>query len=228
MKTRLTYKNPFTLLLLSLFVIVTACDSNVVSPGEELSSAEAGVALSHAAIPAPVWSASGLGTVTLLGDGVTADPSMSYVLNPAGLSTVRTWELSATATEDGTVHLPYEYSGLHAWFAVRVFAEAFVTNTSGTTTTSLINDGPVNCCTSPSNGFSYTGSVTLTVEEGDTFGFRFGGTNGDSNNFLRGTFTVDLNKPYSKEECKIDGWETFGFINQGQCVMFIETGMDSR
>ncbi len=173
------------------------------------------------------WSASGPGTVQILSDGVTADPSMSYIMNPAGFS-IRTWEFSTQANEDGTIKLNYEYTGFHAFFQVIVFAEAFVTGTSGTTTTPLINEGPVNCCTSPSAGFSYTGEVTLTVEEGDTFGFRFGGRNGDSNNHLEGTFTVDLNKPYSKEECKNGGWELFGFQNQGQCVRFIETGQDSR
>lgn len=32
----------------------------------------------------------------------------------------------------------------------------------------------------------------------------------------------------TKDECKNGGWEAFGFRNQGQCVRFIETGMDSR
>jgi hypothetical protein len=34
--------------------------------------------------------------------------------------------------------------------------------------------------------------------------------------------------PLAKDECKGDGWETFGFKNQGQCVRFVETGVDSR
>ena len=34
--------------------------------------------------------------------------------------------------------------------------------------------------------------------------------------------------PLSKDECKQGGWEEFGFMNQGQCVRFIETGKDSR
>ena len=39
--------------------------------------------------------------------------------------------------------------------------------------------------------------------------------------------TID-NNPDTKDECKKDGWENYGFKNQGQCVMFIETGKDSR
>ena len=227
-KSKLTYKSPFFFIMLSLFLIATACDSNVVSPDEEVVSMETEAAFAKpVAVSAPVWSASGQGTVTLLGDGVTANPSMSYSINPAGFS-ARTWELSTTANKGGTVSLPYEYSGFHAFFAVRVFAVAFVSGSSGTTTTPLINAGPVSCCTSPSAGFSYSGNVTLTVEEGDTYGFRFGGSNGDSNNQLNGTFTVNFNNPNSKDQCKVGGWEAFGFKNQGQCVRYVETGKDSR
>jgi hypothetical protein len=31
-----------------------------------------------------------------------------------------------------------------------------------------------------------------------------------------------------KEACKEDGWQQFGFSNQGQCVRFAQTGKDSR
>jgi hypothetical protein len=34
--------------------------------------------------------------------------------------------------------------------------------------------------------------------------------------------------PATKNECKKGGWEAFGFVNQGQCVRFVETGKDSR
>lgn len=225
----LAQKSPFTTLLLALFFIVTACDivpSNNETARGELFSMEAGDTQSLA-VTGSSWSANGPGTIQILGDGVTSDPSMSYILDPAGFST-RAWDFSSQANEDGTIKLSYKYTGFHAFFRVTVFAEAFVTSSSGTITTPLINEGPVNCCSSPSAGFEYSGEVTLTVEQGDTFGFRFGGSNGDSNNQLGGTFTVDLNKPYTKEECKNGGWEIFGFKNQGQCVRFIETGEDSR
>lgn len=224
----LSQRNPFTLLLIAFLLIVSSCDimpENKTSPGgDSLGMDELTQPL---AVSGSAWSANGSGTVNLLGDGVTADPSMNYLLDPAGFGT-NSWDLSSTANEDGTITLFYEYTGFHAFFQVTVFAEAFVTGTSGTTTVPLINDGPVDCCTAPSAGFTYSGQVTLSVEAGDTFGFRFGGSNGDSNNQLAGTFTVDLNKPYSQEECKYGGWENFGFINQGQCVRFYETGKDSR
>jgi hypothetical protein len=34
--------------------------------------------------------------------------------------------------------------------------------------------------------------------------------------------------PQSKDDCKNGGWEKYGFKNQGQCVRYVETGMDSR
>lgn len=34
--------------------------------------------------------------------------------------------------------------------------------------------------------------------------------------------------PTSVDECKKDGWQDFGFRNQGQCIRFVNTGKDSR
>ena len=31
-----------------------------------------------------------------------------------------------------------------------------------------------------------------------------------------------------KEQCKKGGWEAFGFANQGQCILFVNDGVDSR
>lgn len=34
--------------------------------------------------------------------------------------------------------------------------------------------------------------------------------------------------PETKDDCKKNGWESYGFQNQGQCVRFVNTGQDSR
>lgn len=39
---------------------------------------------------------------------------------------------------------------------------------------------------------------------------------------------VGSGDPQTKADCMKDGWENYGFRNQGQCVRFIETGKDSR
>lgn len=37
-----------------------------------------------------------------------------------------------------------------------------------------------------------------------------------------------LSDAQTKDDCKDGGFEAYGFENQGQCVRFVETGMDSR
>ncbi|MBX3000011.1 MAG: hypothetical protein KF893_15930 [Caldilineaceae bacterium] len=32
----------------------------------------------------------------------------------------------------------------------------------------------------------------------------------------------------TKQDCMNNGWQTFGFRNQGQCIQFVNTGKDSR
>src|SRR4029450_11774846 len=47
---------------------------------------------------------------------------------------------------------------------------AFVPQGATTSTTPLVNAGPVNCCTPPSGGFTYSGTTPLSVQAGDTYG----------------------------------------------------------
>lgn len=37
-----------------------------------------------------------------------------------------------------------------------------------------------------------------------------------------------LPNPTTKDQCKDNGWTTYGFSNQGQCVSYVTTGHDSR
>lgn len=123
---------------------------------------------------------------TIAGPGATsastvgADSTLTYSLNPAGFST-RTWNARATATEAGNYTFDWDYSGFHAFFGVTAFL-----NTTDAAT--LVNAGPQNCCTTPSNGFAYSGSYTFVgLNAGDVFGFNMGGRNFDSDNRLIGT-----------------------------------------
>ena len=136
------------------------------------------------------WIGSGPGTTTVVSDGTTVAPKFSYHQASNGPST---WTFSTTATAAGTVTLPYDDSGFYAYFQVQASLSSFVTHLGSTTSTSLVSAGPVNCCSAPSAGFNYTGSVTFIVAAGDTYGFTFGGSNSDSNNTLQGT--LDLGTP---------------------------------
>ena len=134
----------------------------------------------------------------MLSDGTTGDPAFSYDLNPAGFS-AQAWSFTAVAQSDGAVVLPYDYSGFHAYFQVTVQLTVMVIRNGGiVTSTSLVNDGPIDCCTAPSGGFHYTGTTTVQVQAGDTYGFKFGGSNGDSNNRLSGTLHpgAQVSAPY--------------------------------
>lgn len=209
--------------LLALAAITGACgDASVtgaVAPEQP--------AFAKAPSPARVaWTATGPGTVTRVADGTAGDAVMSYEMHGSGVWSPQTWQFTTTAAQAGTVSLPWSYVGFHSFFRVRVWLYAVVNNTVVGT---LVNAGPVNCCSSPSGGFSYGGTYTFTVQPGDTYGFRFGGQNFDSNSVLSGLFTVDLpENPVTRDDCKDGGWVSYGFRNQGQCVRFVETGYDDR
>src|SRR3954466_12379724 len=146
---------------------------------------------SAASPPASAWVGTGpAGTV--LSDGTASAPQFHYDLQPAGLDVVNTWTFTTTAPSAGSVELPYQYVGSHAFFQVTVFITAIVVHNGVTTETPLVHDGPTDCCVPPSHDFSYTGRTHVDVAAGDAYGFEFGGSNHDINNFLRGTLTIPI------------------------------------
>jgi hypothetical protein len=156
-----------------------------------------------AATPTP-WTASGPANVTTDSDGSVAPPQMTYNLfddpfDPFGPPRFRdqTWTLSTTATSTFTDSVPYLYTGFHAFFQVTAHVDAFIIHNGVTTTTNLLNEGPVDCgaCLPPSGGFSYTGRHSFDVVAGDTYGYRVGGRNFDSNTNFFATLTL-TDSPY--------------------------------
>src|SRR4029450_11358087 len=111
-------------------------------------------------------------------------------LGVAGGVPLTEWTFQTTAAQTGTVNLAYTLEGLHAWFNVTVGLRTFK---NGATVETLINDGPVSCCTPPSNGFAYEGTAAIPVTTGDTIGFKITGSNGDANSFLQGKLRVATN-----------------------------------
>ncbi|MEP7202423.1 MAG: Ig-like domain-containing protein [Ilumatobacteraceae bacterium] len=148
-----------------------------------------------AATPTP-WVASGppAGNFTLDSDGSLTPPQMTYNLgeDPGGLRFAnQAWTLSTTAASNFTDNVPYLYGGYHGFYAVRVRIDAFVTHLGSTITTTLAGGGlPVNCCIPPSGGFSYSGSHSFNVVDGDTYGFTVSGFNFDSDPHFFGTLTL--------------------------------------
>jgi hypothetical protein len=142
------------------------------------------------------WTPVGPGVISKVSDGTLSTATFTYDLQSAGFST-RSWDFtvaSSAATAGSTVKVPWTWQGLHAWFQVTTKLELIVDGQP--VGPALVQQGPVDCCTSPSNGFIYGGAASFTVPPaGHTYGFRLSGSNGDFNNFLQGTFTLST-KPY--------------------------------
>ncbi|MEO8264248.1 MAG: hypothetical protein ABI706_01930, partial [Ilumatobacteraceae bacterium] len=155
-----------------------------------------------AATPTP-WTAGGPvpGDFTLDSNGSAIPPQMTYNLgeDPVGRRlTDQSWTLQTVATSDLTDAVPYLYTGYHGFFEVIVHLDAFVIHEGVLSTTPLVTDGPVNCCTPPSGGFTYSGDHSFDVVAGDTYGFRFGGFNFDSDPHFFGTLALaNANVPYT-------------------------------
>lgn len=74
--------------------------------------------------------------------------------------------------------------------------------------------------------FSASFDVT-SFESGDyCFIFNPGGNQNDVRETVE--FFIQKTDPDNKNECKKGGWADFNFRNQGQCIKFVNTGMDSR
>jgi hypothetical protein len=168
------------------------------------------------------WTGSGTGTTTVVSDGTTPPAVFSY--DAIGFD--GSWNFSTVASTTGTVNLAWNYTGFHSFFDVTVGLDAYVTHGATTTTTPLVDAGPEDCCTPPSGGFNYSGTVSLPVQAGDTYGFAMRGSNFDEIMTLQGTLTVDdAPLPTTKRQCKKGGWRDFEvFKNQGDCVSFVATG----
>ncbi len=179
--------------LLALTVVSLAlagCGSNsnqVTGPASGSARADAAVMATAKVAAAGGWAANGPGSVTVVSDGSSTDPEMTYALTGYGSTfSTQTWQFSTVATQTGAVTVPYHYSGYHAYFQVRLFLTAFVDGNA----VNLVSAGPANCCSYPSGGFDLTGSHTFNVTAGQTYGFRFGGSNFDSDSRLLGTFQI--------------------------------------
>ena len=170
-------------LLMSLLIVVPAV----------FGAAPVALAVDNTPDIAGVWTGSGPGVRGIPHSGTGGLAEFTYN-DDHGVSSgvpLEAWDFHTTAATAGTVHLVWAYEGLHAWFNVTAGLDAY--RSGSPTTTSLVAAGPAVCCTTPSNGFAYSGSTTLTVAAGEAFGFKITGSNGDSNSFLRGDLRVAMN-----------------------------------
>jgi hypothetical protein len=89
------------------------------------------------------------------------------------------------AAASGTVTIEWEYTGYHAFYQTRAHLE-FHAARSGE------DDVKVSEVSGPAGGgFSFSGSTSFEVEEGEDFGFTLGGGHFDRDGRLRGTLTIN-------------------------------------
>ena len=129
------------------------------------------------------WSNSGIrggsSNLNLVDDTGNFDYSVN--LGGGGVSR-RNVRFLTTAADTGTVNFDWDYSGFHAFF--RAFAE-FQVIRNGNVVLDLVNRRRVR------GNFNFNGvSESFSVNQGDSFGFRIGGQNFDSNSRLRGNLAI--------------------------------------
>ena len=112
--------------------------------------------------------------------------------------------------------------------STRNFASCFEYRTDGDTSQStgtnfnpLITDGlyPFVCVTNS------TDTLRIGATEYVEVRMVFGAESDERFDWTRFEVTAD---DASKTQCKDGAWASFGFKNQGQCIRFIQTGVDSR
>ena len=155
------------------------------------------------------WSGSGTGVVTVPDNGSTGTPRMQYEASPGNgfPASSGNWEFSTVSVNLRTVNLSWAWKGDHSWYMVTAGLDAFVRrNGVDVFTARLVSLGPVSCCAgAPSGGFSFSGATTVSVQAGDTYGFRLRGSHADSALTLRGTFSVGVGAPTPANFWHADG-----------------------
>jgi hypothetical protein len=131
-------------------------------------------------------SASEISLITNTTGGALTYPSanqvqLSYGSVDDGFS--GSWTITGTADQSGTLNVSYDSSGFYSFYEVT----AYLNQIDANGTTNIYSTGPTSCCYGPpSGGFDYTGTVTLDVVAGQTFGFSVGGNNYDGERTVEG------------------------------------------
>ena len=144
------------------------------------------LALPHASMAAPLGPFTGTGPGSASASPAGTGFALTYSDSGSQVWSGESWTFSAIATQSGPVTLTYNDKGFYAFFNVTHSLTAF----DGTSSQTLVSAGPANCCSTPSNGFDYSGQVTLDRTAGQAYGFIVAGRNDDSDSVLGGTLTV--------------------------------------
>ena len=157
----------------------------------------------------------GLGPFTASGPGASVSGDvLTYSASGFGPDT---WTITATAAKEEVVTVNDDSKGFYSFYDVSASLSVF----SGSVSKSVYSEGPANCCSAPSNGFDYSGSVSFKVDAGQTYGFSLTGSNFDSARALNGTFTLSLPVVTGVPEVStwarmLAGFAGLGFVGYGR------------
>ncbi|BBI36745.1 S-layer homology domain-containing protein [Cohnella abietis] len=132
------------------------------------------------------WNVAGPGTTSIIPNHDNNGFLFKYNLQDQSVWYGQSWTISSIATESNTFEFDWHYSGMHAWYMTQAKLTAFVTHADGSTdSTNLYRPADV------SGGFDVSGNSSLSVNQGDEFGFIIYGSNFDSNDLLSGSLEIN-------------------------------------
>jgi len=170
------------LLLTSIAILATFACSDDDTPVAPLPDVD----LFSGAYVMENWTSSGIADGTTSIDptsGSTATAAFSYDVPDGSCASgrsFRTTTFEVPVPESGIVSFDWVYAGFHAWFSANAFFRVFADGKE-----ILVID-----MQSVSGNFSFSGSESIKVSKGGTFGFEIGGRNFDTDCTLRGTLTI--------------------------------------
>ena len=134
------------------------------------------------------WQKTGPGTTSITpASGPACNATFSYDHTPSSYNW-ETWQFQTTAAQTETFSFDWEYKGCHSWYKTEARAYVFADGPSGPTTTTLYS-GSGWC------GFSASGSSSIQVNKGYSFGFIVKGKHFDSSRILRGSLKISDSTP---------------------------------
>jgi hypothetical protein len=158
------------------------------------------------------WASTGIlggTTSTSPNFGPTGSATFSYDVNlgnPGSGVFFRTATFSVSAPFTGPFSFDYDFSGFHAFFQAEAVFQVFANSSSGTETITIVDQAT-------SGNFNFAGSTSIDIENGFSFGFIVGGSNGDANSRLRGDLLIsnvngDADSDTVTDDCDVcDGFD---------------------
>lgn len=139
------------------------------------------------------WSSSGItgGTTNMALVAGTREEEAHFTYsvnlgNPGTGVSARVATFSVPATKSGTVTVAWTYTGYHAFYAAYAQLTFFASQGDGVEPQVVVGVPSQ----AAGGGFGFSGTTTLTVVEGEDFGFTVGGSNYDSDSRLNGDLHI--------------------------------------